>query len=224
MLEKMLRVYDRVITEEFISNVQSCVGIEERSGIFQSSIVYWLMLFQRLRRATLAEALDELRYGASRALLSRAVGSIRARTGRISGHTGGIAQARERLSKEVVIAATDTLNEEVLRSLNVLDEVSRRTYIVDGSTIRARHTHENVKSFPQYKNQHGLAHYPIVRIGMAIHAASGIALRPAHGPFSGRDAVSELSLASEVLSRLPARSIVIGDRFCPAFINPDKSQ
>lgn len=213
MIEKVLTIYNRIITEEFIRNVQGCAGIVERGGIFQSSIVLWLMIFQRLRKATLAEAVEELRLGASSSLLARARGSIRARTSRISGNTGGITQARARLSIEVVKAASDALSTEIQRSLDKSDEVSKRTYIIDGSTVRTQHTSNNLKKFPQYKNQYGSAHYPIVRLGVAIHAASGVALRPAHGPFSGKDAVSELTLASEVLRRLPPNSIAIGDRF-----------
>lgn len=184
------------------------------------------MIFQRLRKATLAEAVEDLRLGASSSLLARASGSIRARTGRISGNTGGITQARERLSIEVVKAASDALSKEIQRNIDKTDEVSNRTYIIDGSTVRTQHTSKNIKKFPQYKNQHGAAHYPIVRLGVAIHAASGVALRPAHGPFSGKDAVSDLSLAPEVLSRLPPNSIVIGDRFygCVRFALDAQSQ
>lgn len=212
MIEKALSFYDRVITQEFVRKVLRCAGLSEREGIFQSSIVLWLMLFQRLRRGTLAEAVEDLRTGSSGDLLARAGGSIRGRTRRISGHTGGISQARDRLSKEVVAAACDELSGEILRSTKASDELSKRVYIIDGSTVRTQHTKRNLRKFPQYQNQHGAAHFPIVRICVATHALSGVVLRPAHGPYNGKNAVSELSLAPEVLSHLPANSIVIGDR------------
>ena len=131
MIEKVLTVYERVITEEFIRKVHGCAGIVEREGIFQSSIILWLMIFQRLRKATLVEAVEDLRLGASSSLLARASGSIRARTGRISGNTGGITQGRERLSIEVVKAASDALSKEIQRNIDKTDEVSNRTYIID---------------------------------------------------------------------------------------------
>jgi len=213
MIERVQSFYERVITQEFVRKVMRCAGLVEREGIYQSSIVLWLMLFQRLRRATLAEAVEDLRSGGSGRLLARAEGSIRGRTRRISGYTGGISQARERLSLEVVIAACDELSEEIVGSTKRSDEISKRVYIIDGSTIRTLHTKRNLRKFPQYQNQHGAAHFPIVRIGIATHALSGVVMRPAYGPFNGKNAVGELSLASDVLSHLPADSIVIGDRY-----------
>ena len=35
---KILTVYDRVITRDFVRGVLSCAGLVEREGIFQSSI------------------------------------------------------------------------------------------------------------------------------------------------------------------------------------------
>jgi hypothetical protein len=213
MIERVLSFYERVITPDFVRVVLGSAGLVEREGIFQSSIELWLMLFKRLRRGTLAEALEELRTGASGRLLARAGGSIRGRTGRISGHTGGISQARERLSIEVVNAACDALSGEILLSTKGSGELSKRVYIIDGSTIRTSHTRRNLREFPQYRNQHGTAHFPLVRICVATHALSGVVLRPAYGPYNGKNAVGELSLAPEVLSHLPPDSIVIGDRY-----------
>ena len=213
MIERALQFYERVITSDFVRTVLRSADIVEREGIYQSSIVLWLMIFQRLKRGTLAEAVEELRLGSSGRLLERAKGSIRARTRRISGHTGGLSQARERLPLAVVEAASDALHNEIIASTTDSAELSKRVYIIDGSTIRTMHTKSNLKKFPQFENQYGAAHFPLVRISIATHALSGVALRPAHGPFNGEDAVGELTLATKVMARLPANSIVIGDRY-----------
>lgn len=213
-IKKALSIYEQVITPEFVRKVLHCSGAIEREGIFQSSIVLWLMIFQRLRQATLAEAVEELRRGGSRQLLKQASGSIRARTKTISSGTGGIAQARKRLLAELVKQACDALNNEIITiATQSPNEDAKRVYIIDGSTIRTTHTKKNIKNFPQYLNQHGKAHFPLVRISLATHALSGVALRPAYGPYNGDKAVGELTLAPEVLSRLPRDSIVIGDRY-----------
>ena len=195
MIERALQFYERVITSDFVRTVRRSADIVEREGIYQSSIVLWLMIFQRLKRGTLAEAVEELRLGSSGRLLERAKGSIRARTRRISGHTGGLSQARERLPLAVVEAASDALHNEIIASTTDSAELSKRVYIIDGSTIRTMHTKSNLKKFPQFENQYGAAHFPLVRISIATHALSGVALRPAHGPFNGEDAVGELTLA-----------------------------
>src|SRR5205823_5279381 len=154
MIEKVLSFYDRVVSQDFVRKVLACANVVEREGIYQSSIVLWLMLFQRLRRGgTLVEAVEDLKSGVSGELLEgRAKGSIRARTGRISGLTGGYAQARERIPAEFVRQACDELNQEIIACLKDSEELSRRVYVIDGTTIRTTHTRSNIKAFPQFKN------------------------------------------------------------------------
>ena len=53
---------------------------------------------------------------------------------------------------------------------------------------------------------------PLVRVLVAHDLVSGIAMRPARGPMYGSEAVSEQSLAEQIIDRLPEGSIVVWDR------------
>src|SRR5262249_47379693 len=92
-----------------------------------------------------------------------------------------------------------------------------RLYALDGSTVRIGHSNQNLKEYPEYKNQHGSAHFPLVRIGIATNVQSGTAIRAAFGPYNGEEAASEIRLSEELLSRLPQGSVVLGDRYYGCF-------
>lgn len=220
MIERALTLYERIITPEFVSRILAGAGIVERDGPFQTSIILWLMIFQRLHPDhTLSAAIEELRSGYSARLLERARGSIRARTGRISGDTSGIAHSRERIGCSVVEKSCDALNREI-ESHTKAETIESKVYIIDGSSIRLSHTKKNIEKYPQYANQHGAAHFPLLRLGIATHAISGVAVRPSIGPYNGDEAVNELGLAEELFPRLPPGSIVVGDRYfgCIRFV------
>jgi hypothetical protein len=166
---------------------------------------------------SLAEALEELRAGELKELLS--LGSRKVRHGRISGNTGGYSQARKRLEVGIVEAVVDRLNGAIQAGCQEETIEGYKVYIIDGSTIRIAHTAANLGEYPQYHNQYGKAHYPIVRIGVATDAHTGVVVRPSYGAYNGKNATSELRLTEEILERLPQGSVVIGDRYfgCPWF-------
>lgn len=93
----------------------------------------------------------------------------------------------------------------------------RSMYVLDGSTILVSHTAKNIERYPQYRNQYGAAHFPLVRVGVATNAITGTALRPAYGPYNGTKACGEIPLAEELLKRLPPESVVLGDRYYGCF-------
>ena len=93
----------------------------------------------------------------------------------------------------------------------------RRVIAIDGSTLRMPHTEKNIEDYPQYKNQHGKAHYPLMLIGIVTDVVTGVALRPAYGPYNGGKAVGELTLSKDLIPRLPARSVVLADRYYGGF-------
>lgn len=218
MESKVLEFYRRVVTTEFMGSVKGCGEVVTRAGIFESSVVIWLMIFQRLNSDhSLSAALEEIRIGGSRELLSETSGSIRARTGKISGATGGYAQGRRRVSLDMVMSVADRLNEAIVYSHRKQTYEGRKVYAVDGSTVRIEHSEENLQSYPATKNQYGEAHYPLVHIGIATDVVTGVALRPSFGPFDGPKVVSELELAEQLFGRLPAKSVVIGDRYYGCF-------
>ena len=214
---KLLDFYESVMSEDFVTSLVGAV--EERSGVYTTVVTIWLMLFQRLNSdKSLASAVEELRNGESVRLLKKDSGSIRARARRVSSGTGSYAFARKRVPTEVVDQVCDALNESVINTHGEGAQwEGRDVYIIDGSTVRLTHHEEVLDEYPQYHNSHGKSHYPLARIGVATHAVTGVALRPAIGPYNGPDAVSELQLGEELLERLPKQSTIVGDRFYGCF-------
>jgi hypothetical protein len=86
-------------------------------------------------------------------------------------------------------------------------------YVIDGSTLRVSHTDTILESYPQKRTQYGLAHYPLLRLGVITNAVTGVVCRPAFGPYNGPKAIGEISLASELFERVPKGAMIIGDRY-----------
>src|SRR5712671_942958 len=62
------------------------------------------------------------------------------------------------------------------------------------------------------ENQYGKTHWPTLRIAVAHNLANGLASRPSWGAMYGPHAVSEQTLAEELMDRLPQGAVVVGDR------------
>ena len=212
-----LSFFNSVITDDFIEELLEAEAVVHREGIFKAVIVIWLMISQRLNPSqSLARAVKELRLVSLEPLLGRASGSIRARGKRVSSSTGGYSQARDRISLAVVEGVADKLC-DVIEKTSRNSSSARQVYVIDGSTVRISHSKRNLEAFPSTHNQFGSAHFPIVRIGIAMDAKTGLAVRPSLGPYNGPEAVGELDLAAELLNRLPKGSTVIGDRYYGCF-------
>lgn len=219
-LESVLKFYRSVVSDEFVKQIQSSLGLVRRGSVFGSAVVSWLMILQRLGGGeTLTTAVHRVRNGSLEGVVDPR--SIRIRGGKISGSTSGYSQARNREPVEVVDSIADALT----AAMNALRDNGRgtgqRVYLIDGTTIRLAHTSANIEKYPQYKNQFGKAHFPLMRLVWATDADSGIAQRPSFGPYNGAHPTSELFLAESVLPRLERGSIVIGDRYfgCVRFVS-----
>lgn len=221
-ISEPLEFFQKTITPEYVDALLRGASIAPRAGIYTGSVVVWLMIAQRMQpNATLAEAVRLIRTERAQALLDQA--SARVRKKRIGRSTGGYSQARTRIPLEVVESIADRLNEAVL-TVRATPKTRRDVFVLDGTTVRVTHTKDNLQWYPQYENQYGRAHYPLVRICVATNPETGVTVRPSFGPYSGRDAVSEIGLANPILERLPKRSIVIADRYfgCFRFVNAAK--
>ena len=170
-LNATLRQYKSIVTKEIMSGILSACEVKTRSGLFNYSLVIWLMISQRLSPdQTMKAAIRKLRdeYHAE-------AHGLKARAGRISSSTGGYALARQRIEFEVVEKVADEINAALI------DKKSDKLYILDGSSVTVSHSMRNVDGYPQYENHYGKSHFPhisVVRIGVAIEAHSGTALRP----------------------------------------------
>ena len=86
-----------------------------------------------------------------------------------------------------------------------------RAFFVDGTTVRTAHSRALCRAYPPGSNQHGEAHWPLLRMLVAHDLQTGLALRPEWGPMYGSQATSEQKLAETVMDRLPGGSAMVAD-------------
>jgi hypothetical protein len=184
-------------------------GSPRRSQIYTLPVVMAMMLLQRLNeRGTQQEAVHQIAAGRLDDLLADCK---RVRAGNISQNTGGYARACGRIGVGVVERACDQLLAEFSKRIEPEPELKVPLLLLDGSSLRLEHARGLLEDFPPGRNQHNEGHWGIVR-WVAFHdMQTGIALRPAWGPMYGAEAVSEQQLAEEVLERVPAGSVIVGD-------------
>lgn len=178
-------------------------------GIYRSALVIWLMMRQQLfGGGTLAEAVAQVVRGQPSSLLPN---HKRVREGTVSSRTGAYSQARRRLSLDVLEKVYQRLFEET-EKLHQDASSAAHAYVMDGSGLGLPHTRELRREFPPARNQHGVSHWPVMRIVVAHHLSSGAAVQPCWGPMFGKKAVSEQALAERLLPRLPPHSTIVADR------------
>ncbi len=214
-----LKFYQKLITEDLQrSLLESSVELDTRSGIYTEVVTIWLMIFQRLNPdKSLAGAVEKLKSGYFEDILD--LGSIRVRERRISSNTGGYSKARNKLDLSRVEQAADAINQSLDNITKEERERHQKLFLIDGSTLKISSTAKNKEKYPQYYNQHGVSHFPLVKYSVATNAHTGVSMRPSFGAYNGSEATNELDLGEEVILRLPKGSIVLGDRYygCPRF-------
>jgi len=105
------------------------------------------------------------------------------------------------------------LAELLIRLRGILNPAaSPCAYILDGSGLELEASPSLCKAFPPAENQHGRAHWPVLRMVVAHEVETGLAEPPQWGPMYGAAAVSEQQLTEKVIEALEPGSIVIGDR------------
>jgi hypothetical protein len=180
-----------------------------RRGPLTAWVVIWLMIFQRLHaKGTLSVAVRELLSGPVQAHLRWPDG----KTGPLSANTSAYSQARSRLPLEVVKQVSDLMFESLFQKAKTVPGWDRPLFLLDGSSLLLQHTQELVEAYPPARNQHGVSHWPLMRVVVAHEVVSGLAVRPCWGPMYGESAVSEQGLTKDMLTRLPAGGAVLGDR------------
>ncbi len=210
--EQALKFYRKLVSESLKEAVLSGRAVVERSSVFSSIVTVWLMIMQRINPDhSLEAALEHVQRSRIEELLEDGV--LRARSRRLSKSTGGYSRARSRLSLEVVEQSSDAINEALCQTHKKQNWNGKRVFAVDGTTLRLTHTKENCASYPQYTNQHGKAHFPLLYLEVATDVVTGVALRPAYGAYSREERTNELEMFEELLQRIPQDSVVIGDRF-----------
>ena len=186
-------------------------GPGSRQGIYSFAVVIWLMIVQRLHaKGTLGSALQQFLQSRPGNLLPPCK---RVRDNHISSHVGAYCQARQKMPTLVATKVSDHILAQLQAELPSCPvRCQQPVFLLDGSSLELAHTKELVAAYPPAENQHGRAHWPILRIAVMHNLANGLALRPNWGPMYGPDAVSEQGLAEELMERLPQGAVVVGDR------------
>jgi putative transposase len=214
-LEKLLKFYRKIITNEFIECLVEGAGLAVRDGVYRHAVVMWLMILQRLSdTGTLTEAVEALRAGSCENLLS-----VRGRkcVTDLSGATGGYARARSRLPLVMVSAVADRINAAITGTHQEACCKGYKLFALDGTSVRLEHTAENLKDYPQCSTDKTQAHYPLARVVVATDVLTRVTLRPMSGPLHGPSAKWELELAQDILPLIPQDAVVMADRFYGSF-------
>jgi hypothetical protein len=89
--------------------------------------------------------------------------------------------------------------------------VGQRAFLFDGTAVRTPRSEALQAAYPPGSNQHGEAHWPLIRMVVAHDLCTGLAMRPEWGPMYGPQAVGEQSLLEQALDRLPEGAVVVFD-------------
>jgi hypothetical protein len=189
--------------------------VRENNRVYTSKVVLWLMICQRLQaQGTLESAVLVLLAGlpgrfwpqpCKRLELAGEEGGPR-----LSKETGAYNKARQELSRPVVEQCCDHAFQQLIEQAQLAPE-RRPAFFFDGTTVRMAHTKELVAAYPPTSNQHGISHWPLLRLLAAHDLYTGLALRPEWGPVNGPEGVSEQRLLERLIARLPSQAVAVGD-------------
>ncbi len=207
----LLCLFERIAPPSWFQDLVPKTGPGSRQGIYSFAVVIWLMIVQRLHaKGTLGSALQQFLQSRPGNLLPPCK---RVRDNHISSHVGAYCQARQKMPTLVATKVSDHILAQLQAELPSCPvRCQQPVFLLDGSSLELAHTKELVAAYPPAENQHGRAHWPILRIAVMHNLANGLALRPNWGPMYGPDAVSEQGLAEELMERLPQGAVVVGDR------------
>jgi len=181
-----------------------------RQGPLSAWLVIWLIIFQRLHaKGTLSVAVRELLSGPAQAYV-RWAGKDPGK--RLSANTSAYSQARSRLTLDEAETVSDMIFESLQAQPRTVACWDRPMFLLDGSSVLTANSEELVAAYPPQRNQHGMSHWPVMRVVVAHDVVSGLAVRPCWGPHNGAAAVSEQALAKEMMRRLPTGCGVMADR------------
>jgi hypothetical protein len=209
-LANMLDLYRRALSVGAVEYFQKQAGVRIRRGIYSAQVVLWLMIIQRLHAVgTLAAAVQMLIHGAAQPLLQDC---RRVRRRRISSRTGGYCQARQKVPTVLCRQVSTEITCQLRRLLGLEERSGPHVYLLDGSSLELEHSRELLRSYPPAQNQHGVSHWPVLKIVVLHEMQTALAEEPQWGPMYGPKAVSEQGLAEKAMDRLPAQSVILGDR------------
>lgn len=210
----VLALFQQLLPVEFFWAALKQAKVRENNRVYSSAVVVWLMIWQRLQaQGTLESAVLELLGGLPGSFWPRPCKRVEqaAKGGcRLSKQTGAYNKARQELSLPLLEQCCDHAFQQLIEQAELAPD-RRPAFFFDGTTERMPHCEELVEAYPPTTNQHGVSHWPVLRLLVAHDLDTGLALRPHWGPVNGSQAVSEQGLLEEAIERLPSRAIVVGD-------------
>jgi len=212
----VLSLYQRLLPAPFVQQLQDQAGIRQNNRVYTFLVVMWLLIVQRLHGgASLEAAVLELLRGLPASFWPQPCKRLhnwQQHRQSLSSHSGAYHQARQGLPLTVVEQSCDRIFEQLTAHLDgTLPVVGARAFFFDGTSVRLAHSAALCQSYPPGSNQHGEAHWPLLRMLVAHDLQTGLALRPEWGAMHGRQAVSEQRLLEAAIDRLPSGSVVVGD-------------
>jgi len=206
-----LAIFRAAAPPEVFQGLPKAGGQRAEGGVYTVELTTWMMMRQRLDpKATLSTAVQDVAEGRPQVLLPT---HKRLAEGTLSSNTGGYSRARRRLGQEVAQQVADLIFNYLMADVpEALPGLGRQVFLLDGSSLDLPATPDLRKAYPPAQNQHGVAHWPVVRILVAHDLISGLAMQPCWGPMYGDQAVSEQALAASGICQLPAGSVVVADR------------
>ena len=195
--------------------LQQWLNIEEsdeiqplgNATVYKTSVVIWLMLFQRLNPdASLKDSVEYFFANAPKGTQA----NRRLREGTLSTSNSSYCGARKRLSINVVDWFQNRLSNSIIDTTQPSFN-GQRVFVIDGTTLPGFPSPALQAAFPPASNQHGTGVWPVVFLVAAHELSSGAALLPEVGAMYGENAISETKLAEPLIGRLPPASIVMAD-------------
>jgi hypothetical protein len=179
-----------------------------KQAVYTAFITTWLFIHQRLHGgAPLNDAVSALLFTFPKDDLPTCK---RITDDALSANNSAYSKARTRLDLDLAIWLAD----HVFHSLRAACRPAwkgRCVQLLDGSTFSLAPTANLREAYPPATNQYGPCHWPILRVLVAHDLDSGLVCRPEYGPMYGEDNECESSLAGNLLPRLPANSVILGD-------------
>lgn len=201
--------YRKAVPERRVLQILRGQAVFSREGPLSAWVVIWSMIAQRLDpKGTLSVAMRQLLTGGVRRFVRWPSG----KPAELSANTSAYSQARSKLPLAVVEKVSDMIFESLQEQLRSLPDLQLPMFLLDGTSIQLQHSEDLLEKWPAARNQHGSSHWSVIRVVVAHDVISGLAVRPCWGAMDGAAAVSEQGLTKEIMKRLPAGCVVVGDR------------
>lgn len=178
--------------------------------LFTPVVSLWLLLFQRINADhSLDAALAHARAGGADSLKPKLSSGLR------STSTASYSDARQRLPCGFLQQVLQLMAGKITGLNPNTGWKGWRVVLLDGSTVRLRSYGDIPKEFPPHGNQHpGAGYWCLMRVVVGFCAFSGAALDCAMGSCH----ISEQALGAQIILRVAAKSLFIGDRNIGIFL------